>query len=75
MALKNIKKLTTTLLPEQIEMLKIISNITRINQSELFREAVNDLIKKYQSIVTPEFARKVDAYMQKRHGLMEKLAR
>jgi hypothetical protein len=73
--LKNKKKLTTTLEPQQIEMLKTISSITRISQSELFREAVSDLIKKYQGIVTPEFARKVDDYMEKRHVLLERLSR
>jgi hypothetical protein len=73
--LKNKKKLTTTMEPEQIEMLKTISSITRISQSELFREAVSDLIKKYQAVVTPEFARKVDEHMDKRQVLLEKLSR
>lgn len=75
MPLTNKKKLTTTLTPQQIEMLKTISAITRINQSELFREAVDDLIKKYQGIVTPEFAQKVEAYMERRHNLMERLSK
>jgi hypothetical protein len=73
--LKNKKKLTTTLELNQIEILKSISSITRISQSELFREAVNDLIKKYQGIVTTEFSRKVDDYMDKRHALLERLAK
>ena len=73
--LKNKKKLTTTLEPHQIEMLKTISSITRISQSELFREAVSDLIKKYQTIVTPEFARKVDEHMDRRQILLERLSR
>lgn len=72
--LKNKKKLTTTLEPQQIEMLKTISSITRISQSELFREAVSDLIKKYQALVTPEFARKVDEHMEKRQVLLERLS-
>lgn len=73
--LKNKKKMTTTLEPHQIEMIKAISSITRIKQSDLFREAVNDLIKKYQGIVTPGFAKKVDDYMDKRKELMERLSR
>lgn len=75
MALKNKKKLTTTLEFHQIEMLKNISSVTRITQSELFREAVNDLIKKYQSLVTPGFAEKVDDYMEKRQVLLKRLSK
>lgn len=75
MAHENKRKITTTLTPEQVEMIQKISSTTRIPQAELFREAVTDLIKKYQGLVTDEFADKVDNYLEKRHSLLERLAK
>ncbi len=75
MTLRHKQKLTTTLTKEQIETLREISHLTRIAQSELFREAVDDLIKKYRGFVTEEFAGHVETYLDKRHHLMERLAR
>jgi hypothetical protein len=75
MTLKTKRKITTTLSPEQVEIIQTISAKTRIAQSELFREAVDDLIKKYQGAVTEDFAKSVDDYMEKRQTLMKRLAK
>jgi hypothetical protein len=75
MALQTKKKITTTLAPEQLKMVKKISTVTRIAQSELFREAVDDLIRKYHGIVTEEFEKTVDACLERRHALMERFAK
>jgi len=56
MTLRNMQKMTTTLTPAQMEAMKEISRMTRIAQSELFREAVDDLIRKYRGVVTEDFA-------------------
>jgi len=74
MTLKAKKKITTSLSPEQFEIIRKISAKTGIAQSELFREAVDDLIKKYQGAVNEEFAEKVDDYLEKRQTLMKRLA-
>jgi len=75
MTLKTKKKITTTLSPEQVEIIHRISAKTRVAQSELFREAVDDLIRKYQGAVTEDFAEKVDDYLEKRQALMKRLAK
>lgn len=75
MTLKNMHKMTTILTPEQLEAIKEISKMTRIAQSELFREAVDDLIRKYRGVVNDRFAKNVEKYMEKRNALMERLSR
>jgi hypothetical protein len=75
MTLKHKQKLTTTLTPEQVSKIREISRFTRIAQSELFREAVEDLIRKYEGLVSDDFKDKVETYLDSRKALMERLAR
>jgi hypothetical protein len=75
MPMNNKQKLTTMVTSEQLEMVRNISRVTRISQAELFREAVEDLIRKYRGVVSEEFAGKVQVYMDKRSTLLEKLSK
>ena len=44
----NLKRITFWIEPKQAEGLRDLSNVTRIRQGVLMREAVSDLLRKYQ---------------------------
>lgn len=71
-----LKALTTKLEEKRIRALRVLSGKTRIPQSELIREGVDFVLRKYQeAVLTPEFKEEVENLLREDRQVLDRLAK
>ena len=71
-----LKPYTTKLDEKILKAIRVVSERTRIPQSELVREGIGLMLRRHaEDIVAPEFQQEVEALLKEDKGLLKRLAK